>query len=76
MLFRSLKPGGKIVISSCSGQVGTVAFFTAVQQAAAHANRSLRVIAKTGHPSDHPIAFPESAYLKCFFAVEDAKRRR
>ena len=30
--------------------------------------RPLPEIERTGHVLDHPIAFPEGAYLKCLFA--------
>jgi len=40
----------------------------AVDRSAAAARRPLRVTAVTGHPLDHPIGFPEGAYLKAVFA--------
>ncbi|MBN1485743.1 MAG: class I SAM-dependent methyltransferase [Chloroflexia bacterium] len=64
-----LRPGGVLVQASCSSQVEAGAFFQAVHQAATAAGRPLREIERTGHPLDHPIAFPEAAYLKCLFAV-------
>jgi 23S rRNA (cytosine1962-C5)-methyltransferase len=64
-----LRPGGTLVQASCSSRVGAEAFFAAVHRAAAQAGRPLREIERTGHPLDHPIGFPEGAYLKCLLAV-------
>jgi 23S rRNA (cytosine1962-C5)-methyltransferase len=64
-----LQPGGTLVQASCSRPVGAEPFFVAVNQAAARAGRPLREIERTGHPLDHPIGFPEGAYLKCLFAT-------
>ena len=67
--------GGVLVQSSCSSHVRADAFFRVVRRAAASAGRRLRELERTGHPLDHPAAFPEGAYLKCFFAtVSDGQR--
>ena len=63
-----LSPGGILVFSSCSSRVTTEQFFDLVHQTARQEGRPLRELARTGHASDHPIAFPEGAYLKCLFA--------
>ena len=44
-------------------------FFTTVHRVAAGAGRPLAEIGRTGHVIDHPIRFPEGAYLKCLFAT-------
>jgi 23S rRNA (cytosine1962-C5)-methyltransferase len=64
-----LAPGGTLVMASCSSRVSAPAFFTTVNRAAARAGRPLREIERTAHAVDHPIRFPEGAYLKCFFTV-------
>ena len=64
-----LRPGGTLVASSCSSHVSAFAFFAAVHQAARAARRHLRELERTGHPADHPVRFPEGAYLKCLFAT-------
>ena len=64
-----LSPGGTLVMASCSSRVSPPAFFTAVNQAAVDAGRSLREIDRTGHLIDHPVRFPEGAYLKCLYAT-------
>lgn len=63
-----LAPGGILVISSCSSRVTADQFFNLVQQTARQEGRPLRELARTGHAPDHPISFPEGAYLKCIFA--------
>ena len=44
------------------------AFFDTVTRAAQQAGHPLRELRRTGHALDHPITFPEGAYLKCLFA--------
>ena len=63
-----LAPGGTLVIASCSSRVSAPDFFAAVNRAAAHAGWPLAEIDRTGYAIDHPIRFPEGAYLKCLFA--------
>jgi 23S rRNA (cytosine1962-C5)-methyltransferase len=63
-----LKRDGVLVAASCSARVGADEFFGAVHNAAKLANRPLREIERTAHAADHPIGFPEGAYLKCLFA--------
>ena len=41
----------------------------AVQRGARVAGRPIDVFDRTGHPLDHPISFPEGAYLKAIFAT-------
>jgi 23S rRNA (cytosine1962-C5)-methyltransferase len=64
-----LAPGGTLVMASCSSRVAAATFFAAVNRAATQAGRPLVEIDRTGHPIDHPIHFPESAYLKCLYAT-------
>ena len=63
-----LEPGGILVQASCSNRVPAEDFFACVHQAASEAGRPLREIERTGHALDHPVAFPQGAYLKCLFA--------
>jgi 23S rRNA (cytosine1962-C5)-methyltransferase len=64
-----LAPAGTLVMASCSSRVSADHFFAAVHQSAAQAGRPLREIMRTGHAPDHPVRFPEGAYLKCLFAT-------
>jgi 23S rRNA (cytosine1962-C5)-methyltransferase len=43
-------------------------FFDTLFAAARDAGRPLRVIRRTGHAADHPVSFPQGAYLKALFA--------
>ncbi len=58
-----------MVLASCSSRVRADDFFAAVSDAAVSVRRPLREMERTGHALDHPIGFPEGAYLKCLFAV-------
>lgn len=60
--------GGILVMASCSSHIPADAFFRTITDAAGQQGRPLREIARTGHALDHPIGFPEGAYLKCLFA--------
>jgi 23S rRNA (cytosine1962-C5)-methyltransferase len=63
-----LNPGGVLVQASCSSQVSSQDFFEAIHQEARQAGRPLQEIERSGHALDHPVNFPEGAYLKCLFA--------
>ncbi|MGD9997430.1 MAG: class I SAM-dependent rRNA methyltransferase [Ilumatobacteraceae bacterium] len=60
--------GGTLVQASCSARVDEAAFVRAVHAGAARAGFDLDEIRRTGHALDHPIGFPEGAYLKALFA--------
>ena len=66
--LRVLEKDGVLVSASCSARVPAETFFNTVIKAAGMAKRPLQVIEKTSHAIDHPIGFPEGAYLKCIFA--------
>ncbi len=63
-----LRPDGLLVQASCSSRVSADAFTAAVEGAARAARRPLDVVRRTGQPIDHPVGFPEGAYLKAVFA--------
>ncbi len=56
---------GLLVLASCSSRVLAQAFFDLNVQALNSQQRLYETILKTKHDSDHPISFPEGAYLKC-----------
>lgn len=66
--LRVTKRGGTLVAASCSSRISADAFFGAIQNAASKSGMTLYEIARTQHALDHPIGFPEGAYLKCLFA--------
>lgn len=57
--------GGLLVLASCSSRVTSKAFFNLNTEMLDTSKRTYNLIKKTFHDSDHPISFPEGAYLKC-----------
>lgn len=66
--LRVLRKDGTIVLASCSSRIGAAEFVANAQNAAQGRGRPLQIFAQTGHPLDHPVGFPEGAYLKCLYA--------
>jgi 23S rRNA (cytosine1962-C5)-methyltransferase len=66
-----LNPGGVLVQASCSSRVSATDFFDAIHAAVQRMGRKIHEIECTGHALDHPVKFPEGAYLKCLFARID-----
>lgn len=56
---------GLLVLASCSSRVLAQTFFDINTQVLRARNRNSETLLKTGHDLDHPIGFPEGAYLKC-----------
>ncbi|WP_452229874.1 MULTISPECIES: class I SAM-dependent rRNA methyltransferase [unclassified Lacinutrix] len=56
---------GLLVLASCSSRILAQTFFDINAQVLRDSNRNYKVILKTEHDTDHPIGFPEGAYLKC-----------
>ncbi len=69
-----LAPDGTLVQASCSSRVGADDFFAAVHDAADDRGWELHELARTGQPLDHPVGFPQGAYLKCLFARATPRR--
>jgi 23S rRNA (cytosine1962-C5)-methyltransferase len=65
--MRLLRPGGVLVTSSCSYNLGEEELMRIVADAAADARRAFRLVERRTQARDHPIrvGFPESRYLKC-----------
>lgn len=59
-----VRPGGKLFQASCSSRVSTEDFAAAVHAEAASRGVSVTELARTAHPVDHPVGFPQGAYLK------------
>ncbi|HXX48085.1 MAG TPA: class I SAM-dependent methyltransferase, partial [Myxococcota bacterium] len=59
--------GGQLVVASCSARVDADALADALQRGAARAGCALGEEERTAHALDHPVRFPEGAYLKCLF---------
>jgi len=58
---------GLLVLASCSSRVLSQAFLDINSQTLSKTNRPYKVELKTQHDLDHPIGFPEGAYLKCAY---------
>lgn len=69
LAVRLVEPGGTLVHASCSSRVGADQLEVVVRRAARAAGRRLDELVRTGHPLDHPIGFPEGAYLKAVHAT-------
>lgn len=62
------EPGGRVVLASCSSRVTADEHLDAVERGAQRAGFTLASPVRTGHALDHPVGFPEGAYLKAVFA--------
>lgn len=56
-----------LVMASCSSRIDTDTFFDIIETEVRHSRRPYQVIKKTFHDIDHPISFPEGAYLKTIY---------
>ncbi|NJX15641.1 class I SAM-dependent rRNA methyltransferase [Tamlana crocina] len=56
---------GLLVLASCSSRVVSQAFFDINNEVLLASNRPFKMILQTHHDMDHPVGFPEGAYLKC-----------
>lgn len=59
-----IRNNGVLLAASCSSRVSREDFFGIVEEALEKANIFYKCIEKTYHDIDHPISFPEGAYLK------------
>ena len=60
-----VKKGGILVLASCSSRVLANEFFEISEKAMNTTKYNFKALNKTYHDTDHPIGFPEGAYLKC-----------
>ncbi|NRD23766.1 class I SAM-dependent methyltransferase [Winogradskyella litoriviva] len=56
---------GMLVLASCSSRVLAQSFFDLNNRVLNSQSRLFEIELKTNHDVDHPISFPEGAYLKC-----------
>jgi 23S rRNA (cytosine1962-C5)-methyltransferase len=56
---------GLLVLASCSSRVLAVDFFRINTETLKASGRGFQIENKTYHDEDHPVGFPEGAYLKC-----------
>ena len=62
-----LAPEGRLVLASCSARIDADALAGAIRIGSARAGRGLDEWQRTAHALDHPVRFPEGAYLKCLW---------
>lgn len=56
--------GGTLLLASCSARITSDEFFELNEQVLTQSGRTFTLREKTFHDVDHPIGFPEGAYLK------------
>lgn len=62
-----VSPKGWLILASCSSRVTSAVFFEAMKQELAACAPHFALQLTTEHDVDHPIGFPEGAYLKCMY---------
>lgn len=62
---RLVTTGGLLVLASCTARIAADLFFETVERTLQHSGKTIQLLEKTYHDVDHPIGFPEGAYLKC-----------
>jgi 23S rRNA (cytosine1962-C5)-methyltransferase len=65
MGVRLVKKGGLLVLASCTSRIKAEDFFETVESSLKSSGKNFQLLEKTFHDVDHPISFPEGAYLKC-----------
>ncbi|MDG2331465.1 MAG: class I SAM-dependent rRNA methyltransferase [Flavobacteriales bacterium] len=58
---------GHLVLASCSSRIKANDFFLLTRQCLLKTERTFEIQEQTQHDFDHPIGFPEGAYLKCIY---------
>jgi 23S rRNA (cytosine1962-C5)-methyltransferase len=61
---------GVIILASCSSRVSADTFYKTVTGTLARAQQHYQELARTQHAIDHPIGFPEGAYLKAWYGLK------
>lgn len=71
--LRWLVPGGVLATASCSHHLFEETFLRILEQSAADAGRTLRILYRGYQPPDHPVllAMPETRYLKFYLVQAD-----
>lgn len=64
---RLVLPGGLLVMASCSSRVKKEEFYDTVLGALTRSGIKYRELERREHDIDHPVGFPEGAYLKCMY---------
>ncbi len=67
LAVRLVNKGGVLLLASCSSRVKADEFFEASIRALDRSGRKYKELERTFHDIDHPIGFPEGAYLKAVY---------
>jgi 23S rRNA (cytosine1962-C5)-methyltransferase len=59
-----IKKGGVLILASCSSRISAEVFFGINERILNESGRKYSILNKTAHDMDHPVTFPEGAYLK------------
>ncbi len=62
--IKLVREGGTLIMASCSSRVEAELFFKTIEDSFYSTGIIFRLMQKTYHDIDHPIGFPEGAYLK------------
>lgn len=65
LAIKLVAKNGILVMASCSSRISATEFFELVERKLATSAYKWSVQEQTFHDIDHPITFPEGAYLKC-----------
>lgn len=63
-----VRADGLLFFASCSSRVTAEEFHAAVSHTCARVGKPLEELRRTGHALDHPVTFPQGAYLKAVLA--------
>lgn len=69
MASRLVAPNGILLMASCSSRVSSDSFFDIVLQTIRNSKREFEELERHFHDVDHPIGFPEGAYLKAIYLL-------
>lgn len=69
LAIQLVSKGGILLSASCSSRVNADDFFETVLTEVRKSKRNFRETERTFHDDDHPIGFPEGAYLKSVYLV-------
>ena len=59
-----VRTNGILVMASCSSRIANQVFYKAIEETLRISGRQFSCLEKTFHDIDHPVTFPEGAYLK------------
>lgn len=67
LALQLVEPNGILLLASCSARVAAPDFYALQLEELKKTGRPFKELEKTAHDVDHPIGFPEGAYLKSVY---------